>query len=129
MSQFPRQFTTDYEPDNLIAGLTQLVSESGTLAAGQFYKRGSVMGRIAASGKFTLSLAAANDGSQVPYGVLYDDYDATASDVIGGIFVKGEFNGHALTLGAGHTVLTIHDPFRASGIYVKGAVLQSGAYT
>ncbi len=122
MPQYPSQAITYYQPDNLIGGNTQLVSETGILAAGQSLPRGAVIGRIAATGKVTLSAAAAADGSQVPYGILYDEYDALAADRACGYHIKGEFNGHALTLGAGHTLASVRDALRAGGIYLKPAV-------
>ncbi len=123
MPQYPSQAITYYQPDNLIAGLTQIVTENMVLVQGQNLKRGTVMGRITVSGKATIATAAAADGSQTAYGVLLDDYDATAGDLGGcGVMIKGEFNGHALTLGAGHTLTSIHDALRAGGICLKSAV-------
>jgi hypothetical protein len=45
--------------------------------------RGSLMGKITATGKWVLSVAAAVDGSQDPRGVLLHDVDATAADAEG----------------------------------------------
>ena len=121
--QYPHQAIETYTPDNLVAGVTQLVSETGTLAAGQALPRGALIGRITASGKFTLSLAAATDGSQNPYGILLDDYDATAGDLAGaGVYVKGEFNPNAMTFGAGQTPAGLHDALRTLGIFLKPVV-------
>ncbi|MGI4798496.1 MAG: head decoration protein [Janthinobacterium lividum] len=129
MPQYPFQTVSSYAPDNLIAGLTQVVSENGTLLAGQALPRGALLGRITASGKLTLSTATATDGSQVPYGILYDAYDATAGDLAGvGLYVKGEFNGNAMTFGAGQTVASVKDALRNAGIYIKPVVTASGQY-
>ena len=121
-SQTPRSFTDAWATDRLVAGLTQLVSETLPLALGQALPRGAVLGRITASGKLTLSAAAATDGSQVPYGILADDADATLTDVLCGAYVKGEFNQNALTFGAGHTPQTLHDALRDGGIFLKTPV-------
>jgi len=120
--EYPSQRIEYYAPDNVVGGGTQLVSETGTLAGGQSLPRGALIGRIAATGKVTLSAAAATDGSQVPYGILYDEYDALAADRACGYHIKGEFNGHALTLGAGHTLASVRDALRAGGIYLKPVV-------
>ncbi len=128
MPQYPSQFTESYTPDRLVAGLTQLVSETGTLLAGQNLPRGALIGRITASGKLTLSLAAATDGSQVPYGVLLDAFDATAGDTMCGCYVKGEFDVAALTFGAGQTPAGVHDALRSVGIFLKHVVLTTGQY-
>ncbi len=79
MPQYPSQWSETYTPDNLVAGETQLVSETGTLLAGQVLPRGALLGKITATGKLPLSTSAATDGSQNPYGILYDAYDMTAS--------------------------------------------------
>jgi len=122
MPESPSQRIEYYAPDNVVGGGTQLVSETGTLAGGQSLPRGAVIGRITASGKVTLSTAAATDGSQVPYGILYDEFDATAGDMRCGYYIAGEFNGHVLTLGAGHTLASVRDVLRAGGIYLKPVV-------
>jgi hypothetical protein len=55
-------------PDQLLSGPLQVVSDTVTILMGSTatYKRGTVLGVITASGKYTLSVATANDGSQVP---------------------------------------------------------------
>lgn len=124
MPQYPHQGLVEvYAPDNLIAGLTQIVTENMVLAQGQTLQRGTLVGRITASGKATIATAAASDGSQNPYGILLDDYDASAADLGGcGVMVKGEFNDHALILGTGLTVLSVHDALRSNGIFLKPSV-------
>lgn len=123
MPQYPFQTSYSYKPDNLIAGLTQMVTENMVLLAGQVLQRGTIVGRITATGKATIATAAATDGSQVPYGILLDYYDATSGDLGGcGVMVKGEFNDNAVIFGAGHTILTVHDALRGSGIYLKPSV-------
>ena len=128
MPQYPSQSSESYTPDRLVAGLTQLVSETGTLTGGQALPRGALVGRITASRKFTLSTAAATDGSQVPYGILLDFYDATAGDLECGVYIKGEFDPASITFGAGQTQAGVHDALRSMGIYFKPVVLASGAY-
>jgi hypothetical protein len=123
MPQYPYQTSNTYTPDRLIAGLTQIVTENCVLLSGQNLKRGTVVGKITASGKVTISASASSDGSQVPYGILLDDYDATAADLGGcGVMVKGEVNDNAIILGTGHTILTVHDALRDGGIFLKPSV-------
>ena len=118
-SQQPRQFTTTYEPDRLIAGLAQIVTANGTLLSGQNLLRGAVLGRITASSKYTLSLAASSDGSEVPRAILADDYDASAGDLSNvAVYLKGEFNYRRCTFGTGHTFLGTRDALRDGGIYL-----------
>lgn len=111
-----------FTPDGLIAQNAQLLlSEPATLLAGQNLKRGALLGRITASGKFVLSLAAAGDGSQVPVAVLVDDTDATAGDKPTLIHTRGDFIAQALTLGAGHTVASVKAGLEDRGIFLINA--------
>lgn len=112
-------FSTDgtYQPDSLIAGnAALLVGRKVTLITGQNLKRGAVLGKITASGKYTLSLSAASDGSQTPDLVLAEDCDATSADQQALAYARGDFAAGALTLGTGHTVASITEGLRAKGI-------------
>ena len=122
MPQYPFQATETFGQDRLIAGLTQLVTETVVLSAGIIYRRGMVLGRITANNKMALSALAATDGSQVPYGICIDDVDATIADQMCGAYVKGEFNQLALILGTGQTIANVHDPLRDAGIFLKSVV-------
>lgn len=76
----------------------------------------------AGSAKYKTSIAAAVDGSQVPYGVLLEDIDATSADADGMVLIVGEVNSNKLTFGAGHSLATVYDAFRGSGIVVSTAI-------
>ncbi|WP_297576209.1 head decoration protein [uncultured Deefgea sp.] len=108
-----------FTPDNLMAGSEDNVFVvKRTIASGQNLKRGAVIGKITASGKFILSASAADDGSQVPDAVLMQDVDATGGDKEGLIYLRADLNASALTLGAGHTVTSIFDDLRAKSIFI-----------
>jgi len=62
----------------------QVTIEGGTGGAGQVYA-GTVLGKITASGKYVPWAHGAGDGSQNAAGILWDDVDATAADVLGAI--------------------------------------------
>ncbi len=62
--------------------------DSITVAAGQNLARGTVLGRITASGKFATFAPAATDGTQTAAGVLLDAVDATAADREGVAIVR-----------------------------------------
>jgi len=111
-----------FVPDQLIAGRFPLVTDTVTLVSGQNLKRGAVLGKITASGKYTLSLSAAGDGSQTPAAILADDVNATGGDKQAGIYLAGEFNTNATTFGTGHTAASTKDGLRALGIYLKSVV-------
>ena len=60
-----------------------------TLLQGLPYPVGSVLGKIAASGKYTLSPATGADGSQVASAVLLYAVDATLADATGIVVARG----------------------------------------
>lgn len=108
-----------YNHDNLIAGsAVNAVTESIVIDTGNLV-RGSVLGKITATGKYVLSASAAADGSQTPVAILAEDADATSADVTTVAYLTGEFNTAALTLGAGHTVDSIKAGLRDLGIFLK----------
>ena len=63
--------------------------ESVTLLAGADYPVGAVLGRITASGKYTLSPDSGADGSEAAAAVLLYAVDATLGDAIGVVIVRG----------------------------------------
>lgn len=54
--------------------------EKVTLILGQNLKAGTVLGKITASGKYTILAPAAVDGSQTAAAILWADANATAAD-------------------------------------------------
>lgn len=120
--QIPGIYAETFIPDQLIAGSHPLVTDTVTVLAGQVFPRGGVLGRITASGKYVVALGAAADGSQNPVVVAVDNVDSTAGDVTAGVYMAGEFNGAALTLGAGITLAAAAAALRPLSIYIKGSV-------
>ena len=113
--------SSPYSPDKLIAGdypitTQKVVIDTGVLA------RGSVLGKITATGKYVLSAAAAGDGSEVPSMILAESLDATSADVDAIAYTSGQFDEARLTLGAGHTIASIRDGLRDLGIYLCTSV-------
>ncbi len=60
-----------------------------TLLTGTAYPVGSVLGRITASGKYTLSPDSGADGSETAAAVLLYAVDATLADAIGIVVARG----------------------------------------
>jgi hypothetical protein len=60
-----------------------------TLQLGLCYPAGSVLGRITASGKYTLSPATGADGSQTAVAVLLYPVNATLADAVGIVVTRG----------------------------------------
>ncbi|WP_138436338.1 head decoration protein [Marinobacter shengliensis] len=65
-----------YQPAPFILG-GLVAFDSGTLASGQDLERGTVIGRVAATGELVESEQDATNGSEIPVGVLNHDADAT----------------------------------------------------
>jgi|SRR5215212_1177451 hypothetical protein len=78
--------------------------EQITVITGQNLAAGTVVGKITASGKYTILAPAAVDGSQTAAGVLYGAVDATAADKKGVIInMDAQVNGAELTYPGGIT--------------------------
>ena len=60
-----------------------------TLLIGTNYPSGAVLGRVTASGKYTLSPATGADGAQVAAAVLLYPVNATLADAVGIVLVRG----------------------------------------
>lgn len=114
--------STTFTPDRLIAGHLPPHAVKITLIAGQNLPRGAVLGKITASGKYNLSLAAAGDGSQTPDAVLAQDTDASGGDVQTIAYVRGDFDENELVLGTGHTLASIREGLRDKGITLVPSV-------
>lgn len=109
--------TTAFTPDRLVAQNAHLLlDESITLLSGQNLVRGALLGRITASGKYVLSLAAASDGSQNPVAILAVDTNATGGDRVTPAYFRGDFQADAVTYGTGHTAASTKTALRALNI-------------
>lgn len=114
------KFGTDstFTPDRLFAhGAESIIGKGITLITGQNLQRGTVLGRITASGKYTAATSAASDGSQNATAILAEDTDATSADHNTDAYFEGTFVEGALILGAGLTIGPVRDALRLVGIY------------
>ena len=107
-----------YQPDRLFShDADGIIAKGITLLSGQVLARGTVLGLISASQKYTIATSAASDGSQTPTAILAEDTDATAGDRNTVAYIEGTFNETALTLGAGLTIGPVRAALRSVGIY------------
>ena len=112
-----------YSFDNLLAGEVE-VGEGATIVSGAgALKRGSVLGKITASGKLTLvNTAGTDDGRRTPYAVLLEDTDATSADKAAPVALAGLFNADALIFGGTDTIATHRAALRDQGIFTTNNV-------
>lgn len=111
-------FTSDaYTPGDIVAGNSHLlVTRQVTLISGQDLTRGAVLGKITASGKYTLSLSGSSDGSETPDLILAEDCDASGGDAVTVAYERGDFKADQLTLGTAHTIASVQEGLRAKNI-------------
>ena len=108
-----------FTPKQLLLGhLCCIVTGAVTLLAGIAYKAGAVLGKITATGKYTLVDNAAVDGSAVAKYVLSADVDATAADAPGIAYKTGLFNEAQLTFGGDDTAADHKEALEARGIFM-----------
>jgi hypothetical protein len=111
--------TTVFTPDNLVSRNAHLlVSIPVTLASGQNLKRGALLGQLTSGGAYTLSLAAADNGSQTPVAVLAQDCDASGGATAALAYIRGDFNTGGITFGTGHTAANTAAGLRDRGIFI-----------
>jgi hypothetical protein len=110
-----------FENDSLVSSQRIPLGTVVTIASGQNLKRGAVLGRITATDKYVLSLAAAEDGSQEADVILAEDVNATGGDKNAFVYTAGTFVDKALIFGTGQSVASSWRPLRAKSIHiVKG---------
>ena len=104
--------------DNLLAGEFPRIVELATVSGGK-YARGTILGKITASGKCTICTSAATDGSKDAYAILAEAVDTSEKDKQAVVYLTGELNAAALTVGSGLTVDGLKDALRAKSIFIK----------
>ena len=110
--------TESYDPKSITVGGTVSEHTDVTLLAGAVYAAGSVLGRVTASGKYRLSLAASDDGSQVIQPVvLMHTVDATEGDVVAPAWIAEKFDPSKLVIGAGHTLAAVRQAWIGSPMF------------
>ena len=77
--------------DNLIAGAMPRVEQGVTIVSGQNLIRGTILGRVTTTGKYTEWNPNASDGSQTARAILAEDVDASTGDEKGVAYFSGHF--------------------------------------
>lgn len=110
--------------ENLIGGPDVEILTTGiVLASGQgVVKRGTVIGKITASGKGKKTDKANSDGSQLAKYIVAQDVDTTSADVMTVCYKTGLFNRDALIFGGTSTAANHEDELRDVGIFLKDEI-------
>lgn len=115
--------STVNSPDNLIAGLSDVIAVEVEIASGEgVLGRGSVLGKITVSGLYALvNSAGSNDGRRTAAAILAEDVDATDENVVTTAYIAGEFNENVLVFGGTDSA----DDHRST-LQGKGIILRTG---
>jgi hypothetical protein len=90
--------------NDIFASERQTTQIIGTILSGENLKRGCVLGKVTASGKYVAHDDGASDGSEVIAAILAEDTDATSGDEPAPIYLAGDFLLSALTAAVGVTL-------------------------
>jgi hypothetical protein len=116
--------TTDFgsvENHTFFAGTeVAALTTSITLVAGQgILKKGAVIGKVTADGKYKLVDGIATDGSETASLILAEEIDTTGADQKAVAYKRGVFRYGALYVSAGDTVEAHEEELRDVSIYYK----------
>jgi len=121
---YARQDT--FIPDQLINGNLQLVTKTVTIAAGEAYKRGTVLGCTSDTHLYGACVKTATDGTQIPTAILVDDVDATAGPVTAGVYLMGGFNQNRVTFHESWTLEGLTEELRNKSIFLQDSIAGPG---
>ncbi len=106
-------------PDNLLSGEFPRLSRIVTVMGQATLIAGTVLGKITADGRYRISETASRDGSEQPDAILAEAIDLSHGDVQASVYLTGEFNSNALTLGNGHTLASVTSACRMRSIFFR----------
>ncbi|MHC1747442.1 MAG: head decoration protein [Cellulosilyticaceae bacterium] len=105
-----------YEPDSLfVSNQIAVLTKGVTLAKGVVAKRGAIITLDGTTKKGNVADKART--TDIIYGVLTDDVDATVADAIATVYITGHFNAESLSFKAGTTLDDFEMELRKLGIY------------
>jgi hypothetical protein len=108
------------EQDNLFAGSFPVETETAVLLSGQNVTRGTVLGKVTASGKLVIvNSAGTDDGRRAPYAIAAESVDATSGDKNILVYLSGTFNQSSMTFGGSDTIATHKDALRNLSIFTR----------
>lgn len=110
-----------YAPDKLFDRDT--ITRKRVISSGEgVLARGTLLGKVTATGEYRKSVAANNDGSEVPDAILLEPVDATAADAEAAVMLAGEAAIQGVIFGAGHTAASTEAVLRSKDIYLSNVI-------
>lgn len=105
--------------DGLLVGNFPIHTQAIEVAQSQTLLRGTVVGKITASGYLAACDHTASDGSEVPYGVMVEPVTTTSTELPGLIYDFGLFAADKLSFGGSSTLADLQDAMKAANLYVN----------
>jgi hypothetical protein len=100
------------------AELNFTITTGGTPTTGDEF----IIQAVPGSQVYKLCVASATDGSEIPAAILVDTTDPTGGNVMGGVYLMGQFNANALVFDPSLTLAGIKSAFLGRGIFIKTSV-------
>lgn len=118
--------TETFEYENLFAGCQKdTVNRDGTVALGQSCARGTLMGKLTATGKWQLvdfqALSSYDD-----VGIASEAIDTGSAETKSTFYVEGEFNERAVIFGYSDDADDWREALAGHGIYLRKSVSTTG---
>lgn len=113
-----------FDPNQILAGDFQRVTDSVDIPMGNVLAAGTVLGKVTSTGHCVAVDSSKSDGSEKVYGVLAEDVDATDRVVRSVAFLTGEFAEQRLVFGGSDTADTHRAAARALSIFFKDTAIQ-----
>lgn len=111
-----------FNPDQLISGPLQVVTDTVVIAKAGILVRGTILGKIKDSREYVICKKDATDGSEKPCAILVNDIDTTSEAASTGVYLMGEFNHHKTTYDETWTVPELADELRQFSIFLRDSV-------
>ncbi|MCW7550515.1 head decoration protein [Photorhabdus sp. APURE] len=118
----PGMTSTMFNPDQLVSGPLQIVTDTVTIAKVGKLRRGTVLGLITELKEYALSVKTSKDGREKPIAILADDVDTTTESKLCGVYLLGEFNQHKLIFDTSWTLEDLKIALRPSAIFIRDSI-------
>jgi len=103
--------------DGLLVGDFPQLTDACVVGLNQTLLRGTVVGKITASGYLIACDHTASDGSQTPYGVMVEAVTTAGAIGAGLLYVFGAFDESKLTFGGSSVLADLKDAMKNIGLF------------